>query len=72
MTERHAITVNGIQVTDTVLYSTDGQTYDLTENPSYIDVGTYTTYVKVSRDGYQDWTGSSTVTINEADHRRFA
>ncbi|MBR2693225.1 MAG: right-handed parallel beta-helix repeat-containing protein, partial [Thermoguttaceae bacterium] len=52
--------------TDTILYSTDGVTYDLTENPAYTNAGTYTTYVKVSRENYNDWTSSAAVTITPA------
>ncbi|MBQ3389445.1 MAG: dockerin type I repeat-containing protein, partial [Thermoguttaceae bacterium] len=60
----HSITVNDPEAsTDTILYSTDGVTYNLTSNPAYTDAGIYTTYVKVSRAGYNDWTGSATVTI---------
>ena len=60
----HSITVNDHQAnTDTILYSTDGETYTLTENPQYVKVGTYTTYVKVSREGYQDWYGSAVVKV---------
>jgi hypothetical protein len=60
----HSITVDDPDAsTDTILYSTDGTTYDLTQIPQYTDVGTYTTYVMVSRSGYQDWYGSATVEI---------
>ena len=63
----HAITVTDPSAaTDTILFSADGLTYDLTENPVYTDVGSYTTYVKVSRDGYTDWYGSAEVVIGEA------
>ncbi|MBO7726741.1 MAG: hypothetical protein J6S40_09790, partial [Thermoguttaceae bacterium] len=50
--------------TDTIRYSKDGSSYTLTTKPTYKEVGTYTTYVKVSRSGYQDWYGSATVVIN--------
>ncbi|MBQ3388677.1 MAG: hypothetical protein IJG60_05640, partial [Thermoguttaceae bacterium] len=62
----HSITVSDPYAsTDTILYSTDGVNYTLTKNPAYTDAGTYTTYVKVSRAGYNDWTGSATVVINK-------
>ena len=52
--------------TDTIRYSTDGKLYQLTENPKYINVGAYTTYVKISRNGYRDWCGSAEVKISPA------
>ena len=52
---------------DTVLFSLDGETYDLTEVPSFSAVGTYTTYVKVSRENFNDWYGDADVVITPAD-----
>ena len=64
----HSITVNDPYAdTDSIRYSTDGTTYNLTVNPAYTNVGTYTTYVKVSRNGYQDWYGSAIVEISPAE-----
>ncbi|MBR2694798.1 MAG: hypothetical protein IKE69_11365 [Thermoguttaceae bacterium] len=64
--ESHAITVTDPSAaTDTILFSADGLTYDLTENPAYTEIGSYTTYVKVSRSGYQDWFGSAEIVIGE-------
>ena len=62
----YSITVNA-QDGDTILYSLDGETYDLTENPSFTDAGVYFVYVKVSRENYHDWTGFGTVIINALD-----
>ena len=62
--QTHSITVTDPVSTDTILYSTDGETYDLTANPVYTNVGTYTVYVKVSRANYNDWTGSAVVKID--------
>ncbi|MBQ3388173.1 MAG: hypothetical protein IJG60_03065, partial [Thermoguttaceae bacterium] len=61
----HSITVNDPHAaTDTILYSADGETYDLTKNPSFTEAGSYTVYVKVSRARYNDFTGNATVVIN--------
>ena len=64
----HSITVEDPEAaTDTILYSVDGEVYDLTVNPAYTNVGTYTTYVKVSREGYNDFYGTAEVVITPAD-----
>jgi hypothetical protein len=49
----------------TILYSTDNSTWSATK-PSRTNVGTYTTYYKVTAPNYNDKTGSATVTINRA------
>ncbi|MBQ3388678.1 MAG: hypothetical protein IJG60_05645, partial [Thermoguttaceae bacterium] len=64
--EAHSITVTDPSAeTDTILYSLDGETYDLTENPTFTAAGVYKVWVMVSRDNYNDWTGSATVTIED-------
>ena len=64
----YSITVNDPEAaTDTIVYSLDGETYDLENLPSFSNVGTYTTYVKVSREGYNDWYGDADVVITPAD-----
>jgi hypothetical protein len=62
--EYHSISINGLEEGDVVSYSEDGINYSGTIL-SYANPGTYTVYVKVERSGYQDFTGSGTVTINE-------
>ena len=61
----HGITVDA--PTDaTIKYGTAEGTYDLTENPTYTDAGTYTVYYQVKKVGYTTVTGSATVVINKA------
>ena len=61
----HSVTINGTQDGDVIYYSADGVNYS--ENViSYSATGTRTIYVKVTRTGYQDWLGSGTVTISQA------
>ena len=50
----------------TLLYSTDGVSWS-TDNPSYVDAGTYTVYAMATNDGYRD-TGavSATIVVNPA------
>ncbi|MCR4896398.1 MAG: DUF4214 domain-containing protein [Lachnospiraceae bacterium] len=62
------ITVNVLEPAEgaTITYGTTAGTYDLTENPGFTEVGTHTTYFKVSAEGYADYTGSATVTIRKA------
>ncbi len=61
----HTVSVSGTKTGDTVLYSTDGYNYS-TSAPTITNVGSLTVYVKVSRNAYNDWTGSATVTITTA------
>lgn len=56
------ITVSGETSGCQIQYSTDGTNYSST-NPQYTDVGSYTVYYKVTKDGFADLTGSETVTI---------
>ena len=58
---------HGITVTcsgATITYGTTNGTYNLSSSPTYTDAGTYTVYYKVSKNGYNDVTGSRTVKIN--------
>ncbi|MBU5680711.1 MBG domain-containing protein [Blautia sp. MSJ-9] len=61
----HGITVTGQPDGAEIIYSADGKTYG-TEQPVCKDVkaGGYTVYYKVTKEGYEDYTGSATVTIN--------
>ena len=63
----HAFNKVSTTVTDaTIVYGETEGTYDLTEVPSYINVGTYTLYYKVTAPGYAPKTGSYTLTIEPA------
>ena len=62
----YSVAVEGLQEGDAVAYSLDGETYDLAELPSFSNVGTYTTYVKVSRANYNDFYGDADVVITPA------
>lgn len=61
----HGITVTAPEGA-TIKYGTAEGTYDLTTNPSYTNVGTYTVYYQVSMENYADVTGSKNVVINKA------
>ncbi len=58
----HLPLVTGTQEGDQILYSLDGIHYDSTLNCT--DVGTHTIWVSISRDGYQNWYDSTTITIS--------
>ena len=62
--QAHGITVTA-PTGATVKYGTIEGTYDLSTNPTYTDVGTYTVYYQVTKDNYTSVTGSKTVTITE-------
>ena len=65
--EAHSITVTVTSPEGAVVkYGTTEGTYDLTENPTYTEAGTYTVYYQVTKDGYETTTGSATVKINKA------
>ena len=49
-----------------VKYGITEGSYDLTENPTYTDAGTYTVYYQVTKDGYEATTGNAIVKINKA------
>ena len=61
----HGITVTAPEGA-TVKYGTEEGKYDLTENPTYTNVGTYTVYYQVTKEGTETVTGSAKVTINKA------
>ena len=63
----YSVAVAGLAEGDAVAYSLDGEAYDLEYLPSFSAAGSYTTYVKVSRENYQDWYGSADVVITPAD-----
>lgn len=62
--KNHSITVSGAPSGATIMYGTTKDTYNLSSNPSYKDVGYYPVYVKVTADGYKDYTGSGYVDIS--------
>lgn len=61
--KEHFVTILGTLPGDTVTYSTDGVNYSSTV-PKYSELGTYTTYYKVERDGEEPVTGTSTIKIS--------
>ena len=61
----HGITVTAPEGA-TVKYGTEEGKYDLTENPTYTNVGTYTVYYQVTKEGTETVTGSAKVTITKA------
>ena len=61
----HSITVNA-PTGATVKYGTTEGTYNLDTNPTYTNVGTYTVYYQVKKDGYNTVTGSAQIVINKA------
>ena len=65
--QAHSFILGGVQDGDTVLYSLDGETFDLTECPEYTNAGSYTVYVKVSRPNFDDWTGEATLVIAQRE-----
>ena len=62
--QAHTVALSGLEDGDAVLYSADGASYSA-DVVAYTDPGVYTVFVKVQSEGYQDFTGSGTVTINE-------
>ena len=64
--EAHGITVESSGAT--IMYGTEEGTYDLSENPTYTDVGTYTVYYQVNRPGYKTVESSKQVIINRANN----
>ncbi len=61
----HGITV--VSEGTTIKYGTKTGTYDLNESPTYADVGTYTVYYQVSKEGYKTVTSSKDVIITKAE-----
>ena len=64
--KEHGINPSGELDDTTILYSLDGETYT-EEMPKFKDVGEYTVYFKVSKEGYEDLYGSATLTINKVE-----
>lgn len=62
----HGVIVTGDTTNYTIRYSIDGENYNLTETPTYINVGNNTVYYKVTREGYKDLTGSVEINISNA------
>ncbi len=63
--KNHSITVK-IPEEATIMYGKTEGAYDLTENPTYTESGTYTVYYRVTKTNYTPVTGSQTVIINKA------
>lgn len=66
----HSIIVNVADPASgyTIKYrTTSSGSYDLTTNPTYTNVGTYTTYFQISKSGYNTYQGSATVKITVND-----
>lgn len=61
----HGISVDCRTESVSILYSADGKTYSR-KKPEYREAGTYTTYYRVEKDGYNTTIGSATVRIKEA------
>ena len=61
----HGITVTAPEGA-TVKYGTEEGKYDLTENPTYTNVGTYTVYYQVTKEATETVTGSAKITITKA------
>ncbi|MBO7724918.1 MAG: hypothetical protein J6S40_00470, partial [Thermoguttaceae bacterium] len=61
--QEHTFTLEGAGASDTVLYSLDGETFDIAEMPAYTNAGIYTVYVQVTSADRDDWTGSAVLTI---------
>ena len=61
----HGITVNA-PTGATIKYGTTEGTYNLDTNPTYTNVGTYTVYYQVKKDGYNTVTGFAQIVINKA------
>ena len=61
---------HGITVTSSganIKYGTVSGTYNLTESPKYSEVGSYTVYYQVTKEGYKTVTGSKQVVISKAN-----
>lgn len=62
----HGISVTAEEGATITYRTTDSGEYNLTENPTYTNVGSYIVYYKVTKDNCEDVTGSKTVTITRA------
>ncbi len=61
---------HGITVTSegsTVMYGLEQGTYDLDKSPTYSEVGEYTVYYEVTKEGYKPVRGSKTISITKAE-----
>ena len=61
----HGITV--ISSDATIKYGIEEGTYNLDESPKYKDVGEYTIYYEITKEGYKTAKGSKTVKITKAE-----
>jgi len=62
----HGITVEASGAT--IKYGTSSESYTLTTSPKYSDVGEYTVYYQITREGYNTVSGSETVKITKANN----
>ena len=62
----HGITV--LSTNATIKYGIQAGSYTLDTSPTYSDVGTYTVYYQITREGYVDVTGSEKIIITKADN----
>ena len=65
--QAHGITVTAPEGATVNYRTTDSGAYDLTDNPTYTDAGTYTVYYQVTKANYTAVSGSETITINKKD-----
>ena len=65
--EEHGITVSATLDGATIKYGESNETYDKDVSPTYKDVGTYTVYYEITKEGYTTITGNKTVTIEKAE-----
>ena len=63
--QAHGITVTAPEGATVNYRTTDSGAYDLTDNPTYTDAGTYTVYYQITKPNYTTVTGSETVVINK-------
>lgn len=61
--KNHSININVEPSNYTIRYSINNTNYDLTELPTFKEVGEYTVNYKISADGYDDLEGSNKVKI---------
>ena len=61
----HGITVEASGAT--IKYGTSSESYTLTTSPKYTDVGTYTVYYQIEKEGYNTVKGSKQVVISKAE-----
>ncbi len=60
----HSITVTGTTEKDTLYYRTENSSFD-TELPTFTERGSYTVFIKVCREGYEDLLASAVVYIGD-------